>query len=1358
MSKIRGELRQLSPARRLLGLLPVLVVALAVVAALGGVGVAGADEPEAVTLTATASDGTMVTVEADGGAIPAGTTLEATPVSNAAITEAVTNAAKADGTELATVKAYDVTLRSADGSEVEPSSAVKVTFSQTGMESDDVSVYHVTGADGNEANASSADELTVNAVDTQKAEADEQVFETDHFSVYAIGEQTKLLKVRFHQWNGSDAYSDTTVDYKIKKGDDLTKSVPDPGAGTLGNNQVFRGWIAANADGSAPTYTRDTALSTIEDVRTELERKLPPAKDGDTVDYYPVVFNAYTVTYLDQEGKVTLAQDTVLGVPGSTVSYTVQEISYDPVSQNQRFDGWVDDSGNTYQSGNVIDPLTSNVILKASVSNGYWITYNSGEGATHVAPAFYTSGNAPETLPVPTRAGCTFGGWYKDADCTDGNEYAAGTALTENTTLYAKWELVTEANYTIVYWQQNTSGNGYDYKESETLSGIPGYTVDTSAATKDRYPGFSLKSIEPANATINEDGSTVVNVYYDRNEYTLTFLTGDAQTWHSVSVYADGVSYSTFYGGPVYRSGWNQHQLEKNSSGEWGYYTGFGSRTWHPVTVYVDDVTENSDGTLSYNGQVLQRNGSQWGYYTNNPGATTTITALYGQPIYDRFTKSPLKDYDWTLNSDGSDPWLAFLQTMPAENRTYYSHSNSGSRVYRMNYYMENLPGSSGVSYRYNGTTKYFTKKLNPSWNSDGLQSTKDEDFVDFEGFEQWTSNPEFGSDNTADFTYDYSTHEYKIDFYYARKQYDVVYQDGKFVDASGKDQAESSQGILHTESGVYYEQSLSGYDEKYTPTHAGYVFEGWYTDPTCTTLANESVFSADSTMPAHSVTVYAKWVKVQYAVEFHPNGGTLPKADKNLVINNGETVQEPENFGQTRPGYELVGWYTDETCKKPFNFESVVSADTAEALNMEIPYSDADHPYVQGKLNLYAKWRRTIAAEGVTVVYDAAAGTINNGSTYTDPALYQTDSDVIGTGAATPADKTKNFQYWVLQTWDAATGAFVDTNTHVYPGSSFNLASVTAHEFKDADGKDQAVVQLRAEYGDKLPMTKVVFNANGGKYDDNSTTWSKDYNINDDVYLPGDTATDVTIPAEPERDGYEFVGWATKAPAADATDEQVEAAVQIQPKASRTQTYRADNLAGIAKEQLEGTTNTLYACWKPKFVTLVIRKEIAGKQADLTKGYKFTVTGTDGSIRDYTADTKELFDHSGEQGSGDTDEVKSLSKGTATLKLKRGDKVTISESNHAGYDTSYEVTGGTKNVDGSITLDGVKGTDGTYTTTVVWTNTKTNTVITGIKSAGVPGAVTAVGAAALAIAGGFAYVRRREAEAGAHARRRGRR
>ena len=87
-------------------------------------------------------------VEAPAGALPEGTTLEARAVQNDAVTQAVTDAAKADGTELTNVKAYDVTLRDADGKELEPSAAVKVTLSNTGMGSDDVSVYHVTAPDG----------------------------------------------------------------------------------------------------------------------------------------------------------------------------------------------------------------------------------------------------------------------------------------------------------------------------------------------------------------------------------------------------------------------------------------------------------------------------------------------------------------------------------------------------------------------------------------------------------------------------------------------------------------------------------------------------------------------------------------------------------------------------------------------------------------------------------------------------------------------------------------------------------------------------------------------------------------------------------------------------------------------------------------------------------------------------------------------------------------------------------------------------------------------------------------------------------------------------------------------------------
>jgi hypothetical protein len=174
-----------------------------------------------------------------------------------------------------------------------------------------------------------------------------------------------------------------------------------------------------------------------------------------------------------------------------------------------------------------------------------------------------------------------------------------------------------------------------------------------------------------------------------------------------------------------------------------------------------------------------------------------------------------------------------------------------------------------------------------------------------------------------------------------------------------------------------------------------------------------------------------------------------------------------------------------------------------------------------------------------------------------------------------------------------------------------------------------------------------------------------------------------------------------------------------------------------------------LYACWKKKTVSLTIEKQITGDQADMTRTFKFTVKrGND------TVEVGPIGDD-GAKTIGDAEKTK--------ITLLFGDTVTITEADGTGYTTSYSATIGTGNnaktvsspedqdtKSAELTLDG--------DTTIVFTNDKTPVVITGIKYAGVPGALTAVGAAALAIAGGFAYVRRDEAGTGAHARRRGRR
>ena len=181
--------------------------------------------------------------------------------------------------------------------------------------------------------------------------------------------------------------------------------------------------------------------------------------------------------------------------------------------------------------------------------------------------------------------------------------------------------------------------------------------------------------------------------------------------------------------------------------------------------------------------------------------------------------------------------------------------------------------------------------------------------------------------------------------------------------------------------------------------------------------------------------------------------------------------------------------------------------------------------------------------------------------------------------------------------------------------------------------------------------------------------------------------------------------------------------------------------VSGMTADTAVTVTNTI----KP--VELTIQKEIVGAQADLTKGYTFTVAKDGGSS--YT--TGALHDRQGESGTGESVTLGGASK--TGLELNWGDKVTVTETDNTGYTTTYQVTVGTNNaVDGTgkqtsqIALDG--------DTTVIFTNTKINTVITGIKSAGIPVAITAVGIAALAIAGGFAYMRRNapeQAPSGAH-------
>ena len=120
-----------------------------------------------------------------------------------------------------------------------------------------------------------------------------------------------------------------------------------------------------------------------------------------------------------------------------------------------------------------------------------------------------------------SRAGYAFGGWYTDVDCT--TRWNESTMPAENTTLYAKWN-AGQVNYTVNYYLQNGDGTDYVLQDTVSGSGETGQTVDVQKS----FEGFVPKADSSTSITLKADSAqNVVDLYYARNRYTLSFNLGD---------------------------------------------------------------------------------------------------------------------------------------------------------------------------------------------------------------------------------------------------------------------------------------------------------------------------------------------------------------------------------------------------------------------------------------------------------------------------------------------------------------------------------------------------------------------------------------------------------------------------------------------------------------------------------------------------------------------------------------------------------------------------------------------------------------------------------------------------------------
>ncbi len=191
----------------------------------------------------------------------------------------------------------------------------------------------------------------------------------------------------------------------------------------------------------------------------------------------------YTVEYEANGGTTQPETEIVLS------GHTATEPAAAPTKADNVFAGWYSDE-ELQTKFDFKTPITANTKLYAkwvSTAEKFKVTFNCGEGATNV-PAdqeVQAGGKATKPATDPTKTGYTLAGWYKDKDCTEGNEFDFDKdTITEETTLYAKW---VAAEYSITYYDGtkvlNLAPDKYIYGEGIAEDKMPkaektGYTFD----------------------------------------------------------------------------------------------------------------------------------------------------------------------------------------------------------------------------------------------------------------------------------------------------------------------------------------------------------------------------------------------------------------------------------------------------------------------------------------------------------------------------------------------------------------------------------------------------------------------------------------------------------------------------------------------------------------------------------------------------------------------------------------------------------------------------------------------------------------------------------------------------------------
>lgn len=591
----------------------------------------------------------------------------------------------------------------------------------------------------------------------------------------------------------------------------------------------------------------------------------------------------------------------------------------------------------------------------------YYITYELNHGTNAAGnPASYTPDSLPGSLADPTGQNSDgdefhFEGWYTTSNFASGTQVTAITDTSYgNVILYAKWEVP----YRVKHHFENADDTEYTLAQDKTETKW-GYAENLTAAVMIatsgtnilagsyyvRRDGFNDPTI--TQETISADGSTVVNIYYNRKNITVTFdldggnIDGDISNVERTGKY--GASMPAVDPDTVSKTGYTLNSRLNGSTVngfnifenyKYPYQNITYKANWYPATNtpytvkhmqqdktgsgYTLATTENKTGTTGDTTAAAAKT-----YTGFAPQAITQKTiAADGSTVveikYDRNTYSVTYSDgvdDETITVPSAQTGVRYDATVNVNfttsvTRTGYTFAgwSDGSTTYTSGgtstFEMPDNAVTLTARWTANTNTVYVVKHMQQDATGSGYTVATTENKTGttggttaaaaktYTGFtNQTVSQKTIAADGST-----------VVEIKYDRKTYSVTYDDG--VTSATITVPSASSTVRY---GATFSPSFTGIG-----TRTGYTFAGWKNGSTTYTSTGTNTF----TMPNSAVTLTAQWTPTEYSIIFNTNSGTFSSSytKPSTYTIESPAITLPTSSNITRSGFAFGGWYTTST------------------------------------------------------------------------------------------------------------------------------------------------------------------------------------------------------------------------------------------------------------------------------------------------------------------------------------------------------------------------------------------------------------------------------------------------------------